>query len=71
MSELSPEDLTALATAVAIEVSQGKDAAEIMVLRNIALQISQTLFCVYSQKCHLESIEKSRSKGSSKKEGDA
>lgn len=42
-----------LATTIAIQLSEGKSADEIFMLRNIASQISSTLYTLYTQKQYL------------------
>lgn len=51
---LSPERMTMIATSIAMELASGKKADEILVLRNISNQITQTLYTLYTQTLYLE-----------------
>lgn len=52
LCEIPPEELTVLATAISIELARDATADEILVMRNLLSQISQTLFTLSSQRIY-------------------
>ncbi len=54
----SPEKVALLATEIAIEMSKGKDIAELNLIRNITLQVGAVIQTIIIQKINLDTKHK-------------
>lgn len=52
---MSPEAVTLLATSIAVELAKDKTPQEILAIRNIMNQVTQSLYTLYSQQIFLQS----------------
>lgn len=52
---MSPEAVTILATSIAVELAKDKTPQEILAIRNIMNQVTQSLYTLYSQQIFLQS----------------
>lgn len=54
MTNLSPEQLTFLATSIAVELTKDKDIDEISVLKSVISQVCDSINTIVAQRCLLE-----------------